>query len=577
MKPLKQSRYLHYLIIFFSLLAALCPVILANNYLRQDDLMWDIWSGMKMSDFGYLYYNTVYQLVRPLCMLSFYITDLISINIHHSAYVRSLSVLFIVILSVLLYEWQLKFNPKKILSITYAICAFTLPGYQVFAATANYFLIIAALLLTFGAVFSWYKFHQTFITHRRYAYFIIGCGLFFASLLEYPLSSMYSWVLLAICYLNTLTIQNPNQINQRRFFYFGSLVTLIMMAGYYLFIIIFHHLFHVDLSGRAAVIDTNDLVTRFLRIFDILSWHSSFWLYKGPISWHQSFFPVIFTLYTLTLLKINYKNQQKSPLVIMKNLLITISTTFILFVLSYSPVLATAEFQVTYRYTIATMPLILYVFIWSINDITSLLQIRFLTYLTSSIMALFYIGLTVFGIGYANLMIADGIVGPHQHDFAYMQQQLAENVIPLIKENKKVVIHAIDCDGGKNYHYEPGLPMEVEYGMRICQFQQQVIGVTLHSMMSMGYATNYHTHNTVIYGDNDIIVKDMPWGDLVVNSVPTLDLKKIDRSLDSVTVVTIDTGHTPPYKRFDFYKGILAKLGLADSQWIMRFMHYNQV
>src|SRR5690348_14592389 len=110
--------------------------------------MWEIWPGMNISDFGYLYHNTVFQLVRPLFMLSFYLTDLISIDIHDAVYVRLMSVILLGILGILLYSWQLLFNSNRILAATFAISSFTLPAYQVFAATGNYSLIITALLLT---------------------------------------------------------------------------------------------------------------------------------------------------------------------------------------------------------------------------------------------------------------------------------------------------------------------------------------------------------------------------------------------------------------------------------------------
>lgn len=533
----KKSDFWRYLLIFFSLFLALCPVILSSNYLRQDDLMWEIWPGMKMSDFGYLYYNTVYQLVRPICMLSFYITDLISINIHHSVYVRFLSLIVIGIMGILLYRWQLYFNSNRMLALTFAIASFTLPGFQLFAATGNYFLILFAMLLTFAGMYCWHhEFHMQ-PSRKKNLYYILGCVLFFASLLEYPLSSMYGWALLSICYLNK---------TDRKFFYQVCFRIIYLMILYFLLIKLTHWVFQVDLSyGRPAVIDTTNLLSRVSEIFGILAGHANFWMYDGNLSLFQPMILSILALASLALAKLSFKNIKSS----IYNIITTLSVIFLLSFLAYSPIFASPERQLTIRYTLVTMPILLYLALWSCNEIICSLSPKFIK-LGKLFINLAFISLTSFGVCYANIMVADGIVGPHQHDFDYVQQQLNEKVIPLLKENKKVVIHAIDCDSGKTYSIAPNVPQNLEYSMRTCQYQQQVIGVIFHSMMSMGHLPNYHAHNTTIYKDNEIIVKDTPWGDLIVNS-------KNEKPTTTKELVTIDMRDNPIYQRFEFYKNLI--------------------
>ncbi len=551
-----------YSLIFLGIFAAMLPVILSNNYLRQDDLMWEIWPGMKMSQFGFLYYNTVFQLVRPLCMLSFFTTDLISITIHNAVYIRLFSVILLGIMGIMLYRWQLLFNPNKILAATFAICAFTLPPYQIFAATGNYFLIITALFLTFGAVFYWfYAFTEKNATTKK-RYFFIGCALFFASLLEYPLSSMYAFTLFAIFYLNALAFNHVYH-EKRKFLYFGTLATIGMMVFYYLFIRIFHKIFHVDLSyGRPAVVDTSHLFTRLMRIFDVLSWHSNMWLWDNTSSWKDSFILPLFGIFTFALLITTIKRGLQDLSRISKTILQSLIVIFSLFFLAYSPVMASPDLQITFRYAIATMPLLLYVLFWSIYQITHFINNPLLAKAGKTICALLFLCTTVFGIGYANLMLADGVVGPHEHDYAYIQQQLTDKVIPLLKQNKKVTLHAIDCDNGNSYHYAANVPTAFEYGMRICSYQQQIIGVVIHSLRRMGYASNYNRHNHVIYNDNEIIVQDTPWGNLIVNNTNDPHVEHVMNAQNSSasTLVTIDTKNAPTYQHFEFYKKLYQKI-----------------
>lgn len=553
---LSKKNIIAYSIIFVSLFIALAPVVLSHNYIRQDDLMWEIWPGMKISDFGYLYYNTVFMLVRPLCMLSFYITDLISINIHNAVYVRLMSVITLGIIGIFLYHWQLLFNANRILAITFSICAFTLPAYQVFAATGNYFLILTALLFTFGSMFCWYRaYHHS--TNKK-GYFLIGCLLFFASLLEYPLSSMYIWLLLFIYYLNTNAVSDHNQRSNKLFFYFISLTTVSMMIFYYAFSRLFHFIFKVDLSnGRAAVLDTSDLFSRFFRIFDVLSWHADFWWWKSIHSFMQLPIILLIIFFIFALIKINYF--KRIPVMVW-NIVKTLSISFFLFFLSYSPVLATPDLIITYRYAMVTMPLLLYVAFWS-TDILLSPDVRVgktIDKVALILQSILFVSVTLLGIFSANIMLADRIVGPHQHDFAYIQHQLSDKVLPLLKQNKKVIIHAITCREEEKHAASDPL-ISFEYGMRICEIQQQVIGVIIHSLNRMGYLSNFYRHNNVIYSDKQIMVKDTPWGTLIVNS-PSNANRDIRQYVDkNQTIVEIDTRLSPPYEKFEFYKNLLPR------------------
>jgi hypothetical protein len=169
---------------------------------------------------------------------------------------------------------------------------------------------------------------------------------------------------------------------------------------------------------------------------------------------------------------------------------------------------------------------------------------------------LLFISFTVFGMGYANLMLGDGIVGPHQLEFTYLQQQLQEKVIPLLKQHKKIVLHIIDCDENNALQFAPGVPTALEYSMRVCSvFQQEAISGVTHSLNLFGYASNYNRPNTVIWNDKEIIVRDIPWGDMIVNNVEDPHLGQLNYPTNhALTLVTIDFRKEPVYQHMQFYK-----------------------
>lgn len=556
---ISKKRIAIYTLISLSLFAAFFPVILSNNYLRQDDLiMWQIWPGMKISQAEYFYYNTVFQLVRPLCMVSFFITDLISLNIHNAVYVRLFSILCLCALGILLYRWQIKFNSNRILAATFAVCAFTLPPFQIFAATQNYSLVLAALLMTFGAVFYWYKsFHDN--SSKGSHYFWIGCFLFFASLIDYPLSSMFAWVLLCIYYLNILSAKDFTE--KKKFFYFGSMTTFLMMVLYYIVIHYVHHIFEVDTSLRAAVIDSSHIFTRLLGIFDVMSWHSNMWLWNDTTTWKNSPIAIICILFISALTQLNLQNQYSNIHVLIKNVALTLAIIFALFFISFSPIMAAPDKPTTFRYAICTMPMLLYITFWSIDKISMFLGNLFFAKLCKLICSTLFITLTLFGIGYANLMLSDGIVGPHEQEFNYMQQQLTEKVLPLLKQHKKVALHIIDCSEAHPYPYPNNIPMAFEYSMRVCsEFQQEAISVVTHSLNLYGYPSNFNRHNTILWNDKELVVRDIPWGDMIVNNVEDPHLAQLHYAAnDTPTLVTIDMRQEPIYQHMQFYK---KKLGI---------------
>jgi len=529
------------LIIFISLFIAFLPVILSDNYLRQDDLMWELWPHMKMSDFGVIYYNAVYQLVRPISMLSLYITDMLSMDIHHAVYIRLFNIVMLGLLGIFLYRWQLLFNSNRLVAAVFAITAFTLQPYLIFISTGNYTLIINALLLTFIAMFFWHRSYQSGRLSRYY--YALGCIFFFMSLLEYPLSSMYAWALLTIYYLNHLMPNQRHHISHQ-FTFFISRTVIGLMISYYIFSRLFQKILHVNMhTHRATVIDTSHIASHFMHIFDILIYHSQLWLWA---IYPSSTTPLI--LLTAVFVFALYKMKPLNPIYFMVT---TIAVVFLFFFLSYSPILASSEFGSTpFRYALITMPILLYVFCWSMQTILTAYTSRFF----ATFRIIFFSSLTLFAISYSNLMLADNIVGPHDQDFTAIQTQLREQVLPLLAQHKRVLIHAIDCANGSEE-----TPVHLEYDMRICQFQQQVISVIIHSLNKFGIASNDNNHNDILWNNKEIVVRNTPWGTLVAHSGESSN-NDLNPYLDkNMVVVTVDTRLLAKYQKYGFYKKMLQK------------------
>ena len=211
----------------------------------------------------------------------------------------------------------------------------------------------------------------------------------------------------------------------------------------------------------------------------------------------------------------------------------------------------------TFRYTLATMPLLLYVVFWSINCITDFSgQLRFLK-MSAQCANAFFILVAIFAIGYANMMTADGIVGPQDSDYRFIESQLSEKVIPLVQQNKLVALHVIDCDHGINYPFQKGIPEAFEYGMRLCSYPHHLVGGVSHSMMALGYLSNRHKQNDVFSDGKLFVLKNVPWGNMIVSSDKDYDMSHLDYPADEMTLVTVDMRDAPLYQRFGLYKRLL--------------------
>jgi hypothetical protein len=290
-------------------------------------------------------------------------------------------------------------------------------------------------------------------------------------------------------------------------------------------------------------------------IFDVMSWHSNMWLWSGITTWKNS--PIIFIslLFAIALIQAYKKLNIQSWLLILKKTFFTVAVIFILFCLAYSPIMASPDPQSNFRYAIDTMPLLLYISFWSINEIAIAVKQPRSLRINKFMSSLLFISVTIFGICYANLMLADGIVGPHVNDFEFIEKEINEKVFPLIKQHRPVLLHFIDCNKGINYSFPKKVPDAFEYGMRSCMFQQVPLSIAVHILNLYGYPSNYNRENKIVWNKDELVVSDIPWGYMIINSVsePHLDQFKFSNN-ENPTIITIDFRKEPSYQHLQFYK-----------------------
>jgi len=306
----------------------------------------------------------------------------------------------------------------------------------------------------------------------------------------------------------------------------------------------FHWFFHVDLNSGRVGVGLMAILPRIPWVFPILKWHSLLWVYL-PGHW-LSYYPLLAILSFLFVSLIKLSNHQ--PVNIMaKNLVMVPSVLFILFLLCYLPSLAAPEDSISYtfRYTVATMPLLLYTLFFSLETILH------------KAANLFFIAMAAFGIYDCNLMLGDGIVGPQTSDFNFLKSELHQKVVPLLKQNKLVLLHVINCESYSAYHFEKDVPNAMEYGMRLCVFPTHIVGAVDSTLRSLGYASNYQRANTAPGDADTIILNDVPWGNLIVSSRSDVDLSHMDHKKEAMTMVTIDMRAAPVYRHLDFYRHLV--------------------
>jgi hypothetical protein len=315
---------------------------------------------------------------------------------------------------------------------------------------------------------------------------------------------------------------------------------------------------HIDMSyGRVGVSDILKILSRVFWIFDILVVHALLW-FEGQAN---LLYPLatILSLLILALFMLSFKaGENENVKNSAKNVLRGLAVLFTLFLMCYSPALAAPEDSISYtfRYTLATMPLLLYVIFWSINTITVTASKSLSLSFPQKGANIVFLATAVFAIYYANIMTADGIVGPQDNDYRFIESQLSEKVTPLLKQHKFVAVHVIDCDHGNHYQFEKGIPTAAEYSMRLCAFPHHLVGAVSHSMMVLGYLSNPHSQNDVFSDEKIFILKKVPWGNIIISSTQNYDRSHLDYPQDKMMYVTIDMNDAPPYKHLGLYKRI---------------------
>ncbi|MEQ9115911.1 MAG: hypothetical protein RLN62_03865 [Rickettsiales bacterium] len=524
-------------LIMVSVFFALLPVV-SGDYLRQDDWNAALWNGKNISD-HVEYRNATFEMFRPVSMFIFYLTDMVSLHIEYAKYVRLINVLLIGLIGICLYSWGQKFNKNKIFNLCFSISSCTLPAFQIYAATANYCFMIITVLMSAISIHFLYRWYLKKNNQSKF-YLIAGCVFFFISLMNYTLAAMFVWVMLMMLFINSKKeLNNPNI----RFLIHSSLIFIGLMLAYFLCAKFIHWGFNIKIVNPDRAVNISfDIMQKINYIFVVITLHTKLWLMR---SYEISIVaPLIILSLFIASLKICLSGDKNGNY---SNIFFSFFVTSFLFVLSFSPALAPSVGLVCFRYTVSTMPFILYILFWSICTVS----VYFSKKITSNqevilgVKNVILIIVTIFGIIISNISVSELIVGPQRYELNFIRQKIYNQALPALKDGKKVAIELIK-DDGKSY-VKPGLA-GFEYGMTSSGFRGMFIGSMVYLMREIGFETN---DKKVIpkWGEKQILLDDLPWGALFIRDYDVKKNKYIKQNWNkNYFNVTIDMRNIGPYR-----------------------------
>lgn len=547
---MQRRKFYPYLLIAAALTVAYLPVLL-GVYIRQDDMEYYSWIGMDAS-LRFDYFNTVYELFRPVSMPLIIFADGLAYDVVDAVWVRLLNIICLIAIAWLVYRWQLRFHANRFFAGAFSVAAFTLPAYQVFVATANYFCILVALVI---AVLATEGLWRATCDRLRPLLLIISFVAYFISLMTYQLSAMFSWPMLAIAFLLGIrTIENEKDFRA----HCRRLVTVaICLIGAMLLYLLAGNAFlalvnHGGPQGRHLAIDPQ-LGPKLLHLWQTVLWHSQFWFWWDTGS---DVFPFL-ALVVLFAVALWFRVRR------LRRRLIAVSLAFVViasaFAIAYAPVLAPRDFLASFRYAMATMPLLLYVAFWATEEIvTRLADQRWAILLPTAIAAL--------GVVVCNLMLERHIVGPQDAALAYVRQRLESEALPAIKAGQKVTV-AIDCNFAR-----PGIYGYVgahfEYDLRLWQYQEQCVSAVVHGLRMLGIESTLAPPRSMIhkYGPHNHIVLTQ-WGAIIATDDGILReqlQKDIGEPIEG-PLVSIDEQHADGYRPWSLYTRLIVRRAAAGK------------
>jgi hypothetical protein len=453
---------------------------------------------------------------------------------------RFLNIVCLIATAGFVYRWQIRFNTNRVLAVCFAIAAFTLPAYQVFVATANYFCILAALLMTIVAVEGLW---QGLARPYKRSVILWSSALYMVGLMTYQLSSMFAWIMLVIAYLQVLTdSDSADKKEYRNRVLIIAAFVLGMMALYFVLGSLLNLLVkNPGGAGRKIGIDIS-MWPKLVNLWLTALWHSELWFWRDTSATPWPFIAIVALF--LTALWTNVRRRAAT----LWASFIAIACVCFAFAIAYAPVLAPAakDFQVSFRYGIATMPLLLFVSMWAIWQIAS-------HFAKAQWAGVFLVVVTTSTVVLCNLWTEHYIVGPQDRALRHVRERLEAEAVPLIHTGKSVTV-AIQCNFDPPAIHGYVAP-RFEYGMRIWQYQEQCVSAIVHGLRMAGIETTLGPPHEMVhdYRKNLHIVKTK-WGTIVATHKKMTAEEIVAVSHAGVPVIALFSGEEGEYVPFAIYR-----------------------
>ena len=585
-KKIFDSSLCVYIIILACLLVAHFPVLISDYLRQDDwnATFWSRNSLYFQFQGHPEYYNAIWELFRPVGGLILIITDYISINIENAKFVRFFNILLLSICSYLTYQWQIRISSEnKIFALSFSIISFCLIASQLHTATAGYNGMIITTLMGQIAFILYYKAKMETNNPRMATRYIILSGiLLLAGSMNYAITMMFYFLFLFIFYISNIHRDNFTKKQIYKFMFKATFFIIIIMLAYLLMAKSVNMYLDIGEKVHGGYIRSIhfdfDVMNKIHHILNMLKYSLNiFQLFPNivdntniELSTNFFFFRIyntgIFYTFLITLSSfifalvikervLNKKNKKNKKHSFFKNtnnkessnlrylekednfkkifinILTILIITLILLIFTYMPALPlrvnviNGDFfgtTMTNRYFAVTMPFILYIMMWSFNEILSFKMLSFLSKLRNFT----FLFVLFFGIYQCNFYLNYFIVGPVTLEMNHIRKNIEEKVLKVIESGNKPTIIIIRNPNIKEYVPDNDYNVSTNYS------HNWLISACIYSLRQYDIKT-IRKHKVFGWDNNGILISSV-WGMLA--------------SVDDVTKYNLS--HENPKKNF---------------------------
>ena len=519
-----ELRTWQYGVIILGMLAIAYWPALETNFLRHDDWGLFAWDRASLRSHPYFYSHMLVN-GRPIFGIVVWFSHSVIENFSDVIIIRSIMLIALTGSAVLLLHWFNSFNYPTFFSVVNTIAIFTLPPFQIVISTIDQLGAILALIQTQVALFLaiWA------CARLRSVRWIAGVGLivsflfFLGSLLTYSSASMFCWFLLAIALLSD-RFDNDRQRFQHIAVIAGMCV--VAMATYFLLYRFIYMAFGVvpSVPGREFGLETDVWGKIGFFIQQILPTASGFWnISAEPWShWDAPNMRVTFLFVILILLLPALVIWTKRSRLASgrhgdtRRTILFAAVLAAFLPLSVAPSLLAPMSWAPYRTLIALMPLLLFLSLWSVDQLSVWAMRHRSPKLGISIrtnLSIMFFFIPVIGVVASNSTIAKYLVGPNQYELGYLRKNLSQRVVPEIKRGDKVWAHIIQPSDDSYFQRAPTVRFD-EFAVSITWYRDWVLSCVVALLKEQGVATGSWIRKWRDVGKERRL--DAPWGVLTV-------------------------------------------------------------